>query len=100
MSAHASDCIFEGQHVGPCHWIVTPEILWDSTPEIAAAYLIRKARPGTVETQIPRVVPSVIADPEYRNELARDARTRLVEDVDRAVAVLLRHDRATEELGS
>lgn len=68
------------------------EITFDSTPEEAAAYLIRFGRPGTPPEVMARVIPSVMADPRYRRELATDARTLLTDPVEIACAILARAD--------
>lgn len=70
-------------------------IHFDSSPEEAAAYLIKQGRPRhSDDDTVRRVAPSVIADPVYRAEIARDAKTILCDQVDVALGVLARNDNA------
>lgn len=70
--------------------MVTDDLVTDS-----ARYLLRLGRPLASNAEVERAVPSVIADPAYRDELAQTVANGLLFDLRTAMAILDNHDEDT-----
>lgn len=58
----------------------------------AARYLLRLGRPHASNDEVERATRSVIADPAYRDELAKTVANGLLFDLRTAMSILDRHD--------
>lgn len=64
----------------------------------AARYLLRLGRPRASNAEVERAVPSVLADPTYRDELAQTVANGLLFQLRTAMAILDGHDAATDDV--